>query len=123
MPSPRCSRPPGNLPSPNSGLLPLLLQSLGGQPPVLVLPDRSSGWGEPGFSARSDDAVTRVYDEAGNMIETHEHAGDFKRAVNLYSHSSRHPENDARSTANLNVIPLLLAKNLSQSSLALESGG
>ena len=33
MPLPRCSRPPGNLPSPNSGLLPSLLQSLGGQPP------------------------------------------------------------------------------------------
>jgi hypothetical protein len=23
-------------------------------------------------------AVIRVYDEAGNMIETHEHKGDFK---------------------------------------------
>jgi hypothetical protein len=26
---------------------------------------------------RSHDAVIRVYDEAGNVIETHEHAGDF----------------------------------------------
>jgi hypothetical protein len=25
-----------------------------------------------------NDAVIRVYDEAGNVIETHEHAGDFK---------------------------------------------
>jgi hypothetical protein len=25
-----------------------------------------------------DDAVIRVYDAAGNVIETHEHAGDFK---------------------------------------------
>ena len=25
-----------------------------------------------------DDAVIRVYDEAGNVIETHEHRGDFK---------------------------------------------
>jgi hypothetical protein len=25
-----------------------------------------------------DDAVIRVYEEAGNLIETHEHAGDFK---------------------------------------------
>jgi hypothetical protein len=33
MRSPRCSRPPGHLPSPNSGLLPSLSQSLGGQPP------------------------------------------------------------------------------------------
>ena len=23
-------------------------------------------------------AVTRVYDDAGNVIETHEHTGDFK---------------------------------------------
>jgi len=28
--------------------------------------------------SRSHDAVTRVYDEAGNVIETHEHKGDFK---------------------------------------------
>jgi hypothetical protein len=27
--------------------------------------------------SRSHDAVIRVYDEAGNVIETHEHAGDF----------------------------------------------
>jgi hypothetical protein len=29
--------------------------------------------------SRSHDAVIRVYDEAGNVIETHEHKGDFKR--------------------------------------------
>jgi hypothetical protein len=28
--------------------------------------------------SRSHDAVIRVYDEAGNAIETHKHAGDFK---------------------------------------------
>ena len=28
--------------------------------------------------SHSHDAVIRVYDEAGNMIATHEHAGDFK---------------------------------------------
>ncbi|TMP95124.1 MAG: hypothetical protein E6L08_02265, partial [Verrucomicrobia bacterium] len=28
--------------------------------------------------SRSHDAVIRVYDEAGSVIETHEHAGDFK---------------------------------------------
>jgi hypothetical protein len=28
--------------------------------------------------SRSRDTVIRVYDEAGNVIETHEHAGDFK---------------------------------------------
>ena len=28
--------------------------------------------------SRSHDAVIRVYDSAGNVIETHEHAGEFK---------------------------------------------
>jgi hypothetical protein len=28
-------------------------------------------------SSRSQDAVVRVYDDAGNVIETHEHADDF----------------------------------------------
>jgi hypothetical protein len=28
--------------------------------------------------SRSHDAVIRVYDEAGNVIETHERKGDFK---------------------------------------------
>ena len=28
--------------------------------------------------SRSADAVIRVYDEAGKVIETHEHKGDFK---------------------------------------------
>jgi len=30
------------------------------------------------FYSRSHDAVIRVYDETGNVIETHEQAGDFK---------------------------------------------
>jgi hypothetical protein len=30
------------------------------------------------FYSRSHDAVIRVYDAAGNVIETHEHRGDFK---------------------------------------------
>jgi hypothetical protein len=30
------------------------------------------------FNSRSHDAVIRVYDSAGNVIETHEHGGDFK---------------------------------------------
>jgi hypothetical protein len=30
------------------------------------------------FYSRSHDAVIRVYDRAGSVIETHEHAGDFK---------------------------------------------
>ena len=28
--------------------------------------------------SRSHDTVIRVYDAAGNVIETHEHKGDFK---------------------------------------------
>jgi hypothetical protein len=28
--------------------------------------------------SRSHDAAIRIYDEAGNVIETHEHAGEFK---------------------------------------------
>jgi hypothetical protein len=30
------------------------------------------------FYSRSYDAVIRVYDDAGNVIETHEHKGEFK---------------------------------------------
>ena len=30
--------------------------------------------------SRSHGAVIRVYDAAGNVIETHEHAGDFKES-------------------------------------------
>jgi hypothetical protein len=29
---------------------------------------------------RSHHAVIRVYDDAGNVIEPHQHAGDFKEA-------------------------------------------
>jgi hypothetical protein len=32
--------------------------------------------------SRSADAVIRVYDEAGNVIETHEHAGRVQITVN-----------------------------------------
>jgi hypothetical protein len=30
------------------------------------------------FYSRSHDGVIRVYDAAGNVIETHEHAGEFR---------------------------------------------
>jgi hypothetical protein len=30
------------------------------------------------FRSRSHRAVIRVYDEAGNVIETHQHKGDLK---------------------------------------------
>ena len=31
--------------------------------------------------SRSHDAVIRVYDDAGNVIDTHEHKGEFKESV------------------------------------------
>jgi hypothetical protein len=53
-----------------------------------VLPLGRLWYGEPNaieneigyakFRGRPHDAVIRVYDEAGNVIETHEHKGDFK---------------------------------------------
>jgi hypothetical protein len=36
------------------------------------------GIGYAKFRSRSHDAVIRVYDAAGNVIETHEHKGEFK---------------------------------------------
>jgi hypothetical protein len=36
------------------------------------------------FFSRSHDAVIRVYDAAGNVIETHEHRGDFQRVVSRF---------------------------------------
>jgi hypothetical protein len=54
-----------------------------------ALPFGRLWYGEPnavanaiGFAphrSRSRDAVIRVYDDAGNVIETHEHTGDFKK--------------------------------------------
>jgi hypothetical protein len=38
----------------------------------------SNAIGYAKFFSRSHDAVIRVYDEAGNVVETHEHTGDFK---------------------------------------------
>ena len=53
-----------------------------------VLPFGRLWYGEPnavsnaiGYAkhrSRSHEAVIRIYDEADNVIETHEHAGDFK---------------------------------------------
>jgi hypothetical protein len=39
-------------------------------------PDNAIGYALHG--SRSQDAVIRVYDTAGNVIETHERKGDFK---------------------------------------------
>jgi len=53
-----------------------------------VLPFGRLWYGEPDavsnasvytkFLSRSHDAVIRVFDEAGNVVETHDHTGDFK---------------------------------------------
>ena len=39
-------------------------------------PDNAIGYAM--HHSRSHDAVIRVYDASGNVIETHEHKGDFK---------------------------------------------
>ena len=39
-------------------------------------PDHAVGYAM--YYSRSHDAVIRVYDAAGNVIETHEHKGAFK---------------------------------------------
>jgi len=39
-------------------------------------PDNAIGYAM--HSSRSHDAVIRVYDKAGNVIEAHAHTGDFK---------------------------------------------
>jgi len=53
-----------------------------------VLPFGRLWYGEPNaisnaidyarFFSRSHDAVIRVFDNVGNVIQTHEHQGDFK---------------------------------------------
>jgi hypothetical protein len=43
----------------------------------------SNAIGYAKFYSRSHDAVIRVYDEAGNVIETHEQAGEFKNLPDL----------------------------------------
>ena len=42
------------------------------------MPNQAHGNTKAKFYSRSRDAVIRVYDDAGKVIETHEHAGDFK---------------------------------------------
>jgi hypothetical protein len=45
----------------------------------------SNAVGYAKFFSRSHDAVIRVCDEAGNVIETHEHAGDLKIGNALFA--------------------------------------
>jgi hypothetical protein len=50
----------------------------------------SNAIGDAEHCSRSHDAVIRVYDAAGNVFETHEHAGEFKGTVTLRETKSRH---------------------------------
>jgi hypothetical protein len=40
--------------------------------------DEHRRYARPKFRAAQHDSVIRVYDHAGNVIETHEHKGEFK---------------------------------------------
>jgi hypothetical protein len=40
----------------------------------------SNAVGYAKFYSRSSEVVVRVFDEGGNLVETHEQAGDFKEA-------------------------------------------
>lgn len=39
---------------------------------------KTAGFDVGGYYSRSHEAVIRVYDAAGNVIETHQHKGEFK---------------------------------------------
>jgi hypothetical protein len=50
-------------------------------------------------NSRSHDAVIRVYDDAGNLIETHEHKGEFENSGDaLCRRSPLHPAELRRAT-------------------------
>ena len=59
------------------GGLELLMKTTARVTRVLLL-RISDAIGYAKFRSRSHAAVIRVYDDAGNVIETHEHAGEFK---------------------------------------------
>jgi hypothetical protein len=44
----------------------------------------SNAIGAAGHSSRLHDAVIRVYDESGNVIETHEDKGEFKESYDSF---------------------------------------
>jgi hypothetical protein len=48
-------------------------------------PDEDSNGGDYAKSfSRSYDAAIRVYNDAGSKVETHEHAGDFKKPLGFF---------------------------------------
>jgi len=55
------------------------------------------------FFSRSQDAVIRVYDDAGNVIETHQHLGELKKRRALPGEiKSRHAVKREGSLRNVN---------------------
>ena len=44
------------------------------------------------FNSRSHQALIRVYDGAGNVIETHEHKGDFKEVLSITRLKQKPPQ-------------------------------
>ena len=58
------------------------------------------------FFSRSHDAVIRVYDDAGNVIKTHEHAGDSKSAEHYAPETkSRHTQAELRKLQEIKRTP------------------
>jgi hypothetical protein len=51
----------------------------------------SNAVGYAKFFSRSHDAVIRVYDEAGNVIETHGHKGEFREPWDFTRITSNFP--------------------------------
>ena len=58
-------------------LLEIPTRSFGSQRGMGAAPDFPQGRTSKAYS-RSEDAMIRFYDDDGNVIETHEHKGDFK---------------------------------------------
>src|SRR4029077_20138150 len=50
-------------------------------------PDNAIGYAM--HRSRSHDAVIRVYDDADNVIETHQHAGDFEECSSPFTWAKR----------------------------------
>jgi hypothetical protein len=49
--------------------------------PLACEPDAvNNAIGYAKYRSRSHDSVIRVFDDAGNVIETHEHRGEFKES-------------------------------------------
>ena len=65
------------------------------------------------FFSRWHDAVIRVYDDAGNVIETHEHVSEFKeRCVKLpMPQSPDSPDEPIAETTSADYIPKYLTDN------------